>query len=189
MITKFLNENLSYDGHQIQALWALDEQNIKGSSIVSWIGSMDIKPEKVIDVEDKGLEIKADENINFIVEHFDAQPPNIRLCYHRQRMLVMILQNILTQYGVLASREGDDIYVDGRKLTVSIASVSQTSMKIHFGINITSKGTPNDVDTIGLLETGLIHRDDLNEIITLIMETYANEIETIEEDMSKTRAL
>ena len=104
-------------------------------------------------------------------------------------MLVMILQNILTQYGVLASREGDDIYVDGRKLTVSIATVSQTTMKIHFGINITSKGTPNDVDTIGLLETGLIHRDELNEIITLIMETYAKEIETIEEDMSKTRSL
>jgi hypothetical protein len=189
LITKFLNENLSYDGHQIQALWALNEQNIKGSSIVSWIGSMEIKPEKVIDIEDQGLEIKASENINFIIEHFDVQPPNIRLCYHRQRILVMILQNILNQYGVSSIREGDDIYVDGRKLTVSIASVSQTSMKIHFGINITSKGTPEDVDTIGLLETGLITHDDLMDIINLIMETYAKEIETIEEDLTKTRAL
>ncbi len=189
MITKFLNENISYDGSQIQPLWALNKKNIKGSSIVSWIGSMEIKPEKVIDVEDVGLEIKADENINFIVEHFDAQPPSIRLCYHRQRLLVMILQNILTQYGVYSVREGDDIYVDGRKLTVSIASISQTSMKIHFGINITSKGTPDDVDTIGLLETGLIHENELNEIINLIMETYTNEIKTIEEDISKTRAL
>ena len=101
----------------------------------------------------------------------------------------MILQNILNQYGVSASREGDDIYVDGHKLTVSIASVSQTSMKIHFGINITSNGTPDDVDTIGLLETGLITKDDLLDIINLIMETHAKEIETIEEDLTKTRAL
>ena len=98
-------------------------------------------------------------------------------------------QNILVQYGVYAIREGDDIYVDGHKLTVSIASISQTSMKIHFGINITSKGTPSDVDTIGLLDTGLIHRDELREIIDLIMETYVNEIGTIEEDLTKTKSL
>ena len=39
MINHFVEENTCYDGSQIQPLWALDQMGIKGSSIVSWMGS------------------------------------------------------------------------------------------------------------------------------------------------------
>lgn len=188
MINHFVEENTCYDGNQIQPLWALDQLGIKGSSIVSWMGSMEIEPSKIIDVEDVGLEIKSSEMIHFIVEHFDCQPTNIKLCYHRQRILVMILKDELAQWGVQCTRSGDDLFVGDGKLTVSIATISATSMKIHLGINITSKGTPEDVETIGILETGNISRNDLFKIINNVSEAYIGEIESIERDISKTRA-
>jgi hypothetical protein len=188
MINHFVEENTCYDGNQIQPLWALDQLGIKGSSIVSWMGSMEIEPSKIIDVEDVGLEIKSSEMIHFIVEHFDCQPTNIKLCYHRQRMLVMILKDELAQWGVQCTRSGDDLFVGDGKLTVSIATISATSMKIHLGINITSKGTPEDVETIGILETGNIGRNDLFKFINNVSEAYIEEIESIERDISKTRA-
>jgi hypothetical protein len=188
MINHFVEENTCYDGNQIQPLWALDQLGIKGSSIVSWMGSMEIEPTKIIDVEDVGLEIKSSEMIHFIVEHFDCQPTNIKLCYHRQRILVMILKDELAQWGVQCTRSGDDLFVGDGKLTVSIATISATSMKIHLGINITSKGTPEDVETIGILETGNIGRNDLFKMINNVSEAYIGEIESIERDISKTRA-
>lgn len=188
MINHFVEENTCYDGSQIRPLWALDQMGIKGSSIVSWMGSMEIEPSKIIDVEDVGLEIKSKEMIHFIVEHFDCQPTNIKLAYHRQRILVMILKDELAQWGVQCTRIGDDLFVGNGKLTVSIATISATSMKIHLGINITSEGTPEDVKTRGVLETENISRDDLLKLVNNVSEAYVEEIESIERDISKTRA-
>ncbi|MEN4007333.1 MAG: DUF366 family protein [Methanobacteriaceae archaeon] len=187
---KKLKECMLYDGSQIEPFWAFKELKLKGSSIVSWIGSMEIKTAKIIDYEDVGFEIKSDEMLHFIIEHFDVQPADIRTCYHRQRIFVMIVRDILSEFGIQTSRKGDDVYFDGKKLSVSIATCSNSSMKIHFGMNIKDKGTPDDVDTIGLIEC----KDDLdNEKISAlsskICKTYINEIESIEEDITKTRVL
>ncbi len=188
IIDQFVEENMCYDGSQIQPLWALDKMGIKGSSVVSWMGPMEIDPLKIIDVEDVGLEIKSDKMIHFIVEHFDCQPTNIKLCYHRQRILVMILKDELSKWGVESTRSGDDLFVGTGKLTVSIATISPTSMKIHLGVNITSEGTPEDVETVGLLESGTIEEFDLLKITKNISKSYINEIESIEMDISKTRS-
>jgi uncharacterized protein len=189
IIDQYVKENMCYDGSQIQPLWALDKMGIKGSSVVSWMGPMEIDPKKIIDVEDVGLEIKSDKMIHFIVEHFDCQPTNIKLCYHRQRILVMILKDELSKWGVESTRSGDDLFVGAGKLTVSIATISTTSMKIHLGVNITSEGTPEDVETVGLLEIGNINESDLLKIIKKVSNLYINEIESIEMDISKTRGL
>ena len=188
IIDQYVKENMCYDGSQIQPLWALDKMGIKGSSVVSWMGPMEIDPKKIIDVEDVGLEIKSDKMIHFIVEHFDCQPTNIKLCYHRQRILVMILKDELSKWGVESTRSGDDLFVGTEKLTVSIATISTTSMKIHLGVNITSEGTPEDVETVGLLEIGNINESDLLKIIKKVSKLYINEIESIEMDISKTRS-
>ncbi|BDZ69774.1 hypothetical protein GCM10025861_02910 [Methanobacterium petrolearium] len=74
---------------------------------------MNIQPDELIDYEDVGLEIKSDEMLHFIIEHFDAQPADMRLCYHRQRILVMIVQNLLREIGIITHRKGDDLYCDG----------------------------------------------------------------------------
>ena len=149
---KHVDEIFEYDGSQINPSWAFQEFGIYGSSIVTWIGPVNITPDNLKDFADVGLEIKSNYMVNFICEFFDQQPTNMRVAYLRQRLLVMIFREILTEYGISTKREGDDIFVENRKLSISIASVSLSSAKIHFALNLEDKGTPDDVETIGLFD-------------------------------------
>lgn len=189
---KHVEDIFEYDGSQINPSWAFNEFGIYGSSIVTWIGPVNITPDNLKDFADVGLEIKSNNMVNFICEFFDQQPTNMRIAYLRQRLLVMIFREILTEKGVKTTREGDDIFVDGRKLSISIASVSLSSAKIHFALNLEDKGTPRDVDTIGLydIEDGKIfNKDNLRDLIFDVVERFIDELETIEKDISKTKVL
>ncbi|AEG19146.1 DUF366 family protein [Methanobacterium paludis] len=187
-----LENGTSYDGSQIQPMWAFKQFGIKDSSIVSWIGPMEIRSDELIDYEDVGIEIKGGEMINFIIEHFDVQPADMRLCYHRQRLFVTIVKDILDNHGIKTRRDGDDLYVekgdkDG-KLSVSIATCSVSSMKIHFALNLTERGTPDDVETAGLLECGsVLKRENIPDVADEVCSNYIKEISSIESDITKTR--
>ncbi|WP_407393294.1 DUF366 family protein [Methanobrevibacter sp.] len=191
---KHVDEIFEYDGSQINPSWAFQEFGIYGSSIVTWIGSVNITPDNLKDFADVGLEIKSNYMVNFICEFFDQQPPNMRIAYLRQRLLVMIFREILTEYGIQTIREGDDIFVDNRKLSISIASVSLSSAKIHFALNLEDKGTPDDVATIGLFDINVndepvFTQDNLLDLINETVKRFINELETIENDISKTKVL
>ncbi len=192
MITyKHLEEIFEYDGSQIDASWAFNEFGIYGSSIITWIGPVNITPDNLKDFADVGLEIKSNNMINFICEFFDCQPANMRIAYLRQRLLVMIFRECLFEKGIVSTREGDDIFVNGRKLSISIATASLSSMKIHFAVNIEDKGTPGDVETIGLfdIDPEIFNVDTIEDFIFDIVNRFINEIETIERDISKTNLL
>ena len=191
---KHIDEIFEYDGSQINPSWAFQEFGIYGSSIITWIGPVNITPDNLKDFADVGLEIKSSNMVNFICEFFDQQPTNMRIAYLRQRLLVMIFKEILTEFGVKTTREGDDIFVDGRKLSISIASVSLSSAKIHFALNLEDKGTPGDVDTIGLYDIKVNDKQVFTEknLLDLVKDTvnrFINELETIENDISKTKVL
>ena len=189
---KHVEDIFEYDGSQINPSWAFNEFGIYGSSIITWIGPVNITPDNLKDFADVGLEIKSNYMVNFICEFFDQQPTNMRIAYLRQRLLVMIFREVLTEKGVKTTREGDDIFVDGRKLSISIASISLSSTKIHFALNLEDKGTPSDVDTIGLydIEDGKIfNEDNLKDLIFDVVQKFIDELETIEKDISKTKVL
>ncbi len=192
---KHIDEIFEYDGSQINPSWAFQEFGIYGSSIITWIGPVNITPDNLKDFADVGLEIKSKNMINFICEFFDQQPTNMRVAYLRQRLLVMIFREILTEYGIESKREGDDIFVNGGKLSISIASVSLSSAKIHFALNLEDKGTPGDVDTIGLFDikdsddNQIFNNDNLLDLINNTVQRFIDELETIENDISKTKVL
>ena len=191
---KHVDEIFEYDGSQINPSWAFQEFGIYGSSIITWIGPVNITPDNLKDFADVGLEIKSNYMVNFICEFFDQQPTNMRVAYLRQRLLVMIFREILTEYGILTKREGDDIFVENKKLSISIASVSLSSAKIHFALNMEDKGTPDDVETIGLFDIKVNGEHVFNNgnLLNLINETvsrFIDELETIENDISKTKVL
>ena len=174
--------------------WAFQEFGIYGSSIVTWIGPVNITPDNLKDFADVGLEIKSNYMVNFICEFFDQQPPNMRVAYLRQRLLVMIFREILTEYGIQTKREGDDIFVDDGKLSISIASISLSSAKIHFALNLEDKGTPSDVETIGLYDIKVngeqvFNQNNLLDLINKTVKNFINELKTIENDISKTKVL
>lgn len=191
---KHIDEIFEYDGSQINPSWAFQEFGIYGSSIVTWIGPVNITPDNLKDFADVGLEIKSNYMVNFICEFFDQQPPNMRVAYLRQRLLVMIFREILTEYGIQTKREGDDIFVDGGKLSISIASISLSSAKIHFALNLEDKGTPSDVETIGLYDIKVngeqvFNQNNLLDLINKTIKNFINELKTIENDISKTKVL
>ena len=107
---KHVDKIFEYDGSQINPSWAFQEFGIYGSSIITWIGPVNITPDNLKDFADVGLEIKSSNMVNFICEFFDQQPTNMRIAYLRQRLLVMIFKEILTEFGVKTTREGDDIF-------------------------------------------------------------------------------
>ena len=186
-----LKNGTSYDGSQIEPYWAFKTFGIKDSSIVSWMGPMNIHPNNLIDFEDIGIEIKGDKMLHFIVEHFDTQPANLNLCYHRQRILVMIVKDLLNDFGMTTSREGDDLFFEKEtkrgKLSVSIATCSVSSMKIHFALNLTEEGTPDDVETSALLESGLnIGIVEVEQLAETACDKYITEISSIKSDITKT---
>ena len=189
---KHVEDIFEYDGSQINPSWAFQEFGIYGSSIITWIGPVNITPDNLKDFADVGLEIKSNYMVNFICEFFDQQPTNMRIAYLRQRLLVMIFREVLTEKGVKTTREGDDIFVDGRKLSISIATVSLSSAKIHFALNLEDKGTPSDVETIGLYDIddgNVFNENNLKDLIFDVVNRYIDELETIEKDISKTKVL
>ena len=186
---KHIDDNFEYDGSQINPSWAFQEFGIYGSSIVTWLGPVNITLDNLKDYADVGLEIKSDMMANFICEFFDQQPTNMRVAYLRQRLLVMIFCEVLAEYGVGCVRKGDDVFVDGHKLSISIASSGLSSLKIHFAFNLRDSGTPEDVDTIGLLDIDVFSEDNLKEFIFKVVDNFISELKKIEDDISKTKVL
>ena len=69
-----------------------------------------------------------------------------------------------------------------------------SSAKIHFALNLEDKGTPDDVDTIGLYDIEVdsqkvFNEDNLLDLINETAERFIDELETIENDISKTKVL
>lgn len=186
MIYKILTEPLKYDGSQIAPLWAYS-MGIMGDSIVIFHGPMDVSFENMKDFEDEKAEktIMGDDLIHIIVERFDS-PASMRLAYYMQRLLITCVRDVLEKRGIRTTRNGDDLFIDGGKLTVSIASAGVSSEKIHCGINITTKGTPEDVRTAALGDFGI---EDWKPIAREIAETFSHEANDIESDIVKTKSL
>ncbi|MDI6730858.1 MAG: DUF366 family protein [Candidatus Altarchaeum sp.] len=182
----------NYDGSQIKPLWAKEKFGVSENNIVVMTGSMDVRFENMIDMNDLRDQkaIKTDKAIHFLIEHYDSK--DIRLAYYRQRIFCITVEEILRKYNVDVERKGSDLYVKGKKLSVSIATVGKTQ-KIHFGINLTTKGTPADVKTIALEnfkcffdEKGL-NNAKAEKFIDEILKQYIFDVEKIEMDIKKTK--
>ncbi len=154
---------------------------------------MDIHQDNIVDYEDQGKEIKGDKLLHFIIEHFDVQPADLRLCYHRQRLFILMVQDNLEKLGLKTQREGDDLYhVTGSdkkaKLSVSIATCSNNSMKIHFAMNISSEGTPSDVEITSLIDCIRdLTTEKVDQMADNIVDDYIKELSSIEKDITKTK--
>lgn len=71
-----------------------------------------------------------------------------------QHLLSCEVYEVLLEKGIATlSRCGNDIFFDGRKLSVSIATRSPVSVLVHMGLNIDTRGTP--IPTSGLTEMGI----------------------------------
>ena len=178
-----LPDKFDYDGSQIYSLWAFNNFGVLDDSVAVFRGSCDVKIEHMIDLEDRRANesIQSEDMVSFIIEHFDST--DLKLIYARQRLFTAIVREYLAGIGVQTTRQGDDLFLKGKKLTVSIASTSAVSQKIHFGINVSHDVYGN------MKEAGIEEDDQVTSFMYEAGEAYIREIEDIERDLRKSRPL
>ncbi len=174
MKTKLIEHEIKYEGWQLSPHWIYKNFKLQGDAIVAFVGECEVKLTEMVDIEDviNNEPIYSKSMLSFISEQF-----NVGLVegVFRQRLLICIIKEALEKRGYKITRNGDDLFFEDKKLTVSIATKSVNSILIHTGINISSEGAP--VKASGLAsELGL---SDIKEFAKEIMDKYSQEIDDI----------
>lgn len=157
MKSKYINKKMFYDGAQLRPLYAYENFNVLGDSIISWQGGCDVSFDHMVDYEDKltASAIRSDLMLHFIIEVFDK---NLFSAVSLQRLFASIAKDMICELSskVNIYRSGDDLYVTKNnkdyKLSISIASISSVSSQIHFALNCTNKNTPVPTCSLGDLK-------------------------------------
>ena len=174
MKTLFIDKEIKYIGSQLAPHWIYKNFKIQGDAIVAFCGECDVKLTEMVDIEDviNNEPIYSKYMLSFISEQF-----NIGLIEGvlRQRLLMSTIKEALEKRGVVVRRDGDDLFINDKKLSVSIATKSMTSVLIHTGVNILAEGAPIPVSA---LKTDL-NIDDMKEFAIEVMKNYSEEIEDI----------
>jgi len=165
MKTYFSAEDIHYDGSQLKSLYGYLHHGVQGDSIVGWIGGCHVPKSHMVDGEDlrADSEIRGDKMLHFILEKFDV---DLYAGVAIQRLMAAMAIDILNEFlrqsgggglsGQHLRRDGDDIFLGERKLSISIATRSPVSVMIHFAVNIVNEGTP--VPTLCLQDLGISPR-------------------------------
>ena len=184
MKTLFVDNEIKYEGWQLAPHWIYKNFKIQGDAAVAFVGECDVKLTEMVDIEDviNNEPIYSKSMLSFITEQF-----NVGLVegVFRQRLLICIIKEALEKRGIKVVRDGDDLFVENKKLTVSIATKSLTSILIHTGINIDSTGAP--VAACGL--TNDLGITDIRMFAEEILCKYAEELDDIVLASTKVRGV
>ena len=184
MKSKFIDKNIVYIGSQLAPHWIYKNFNIQGDAIVAFIGECKVDLSEMVDIEDviNNEPIYSKLMLSFITEQF-----NIGLIEGvlRQRLLITIIKELLEGKGIFVIRNGDDLMIDNKKLSVSIATKSINSVLIHTGLNILSEGAP--VAASGLQSE--LEISDIKDFANTVMKHYIEEIDDIVLASTKVRGV
>ena len=180
----FIEEEIKYIGSQLCPHWIYKNYKIQGDAIVACVGECEVKLTEMVDIEDviNNEPIYSKSMLSFISEQFGV---GLTEGVFRQRLLICIIKELLEEKGVFVVRNGDDLMINGKKLSVSIATKSITSVLIHTGLNILSEGAP--VAASGL--TSELGITDIKEFAIEVMNRYVEEIEDIKLAGTKVRGV
>ena len=169
-----IENEIKYIGSQLAPHWIYKNFNLQGDAIVAFIGECEVKLSEMVDIEDviNNEPIYSKLMLSFISEQFGI---NLVEGVLRQRLLITIIKELLEEYGIKSIRRGDDLIIDGKKLSVSIATKSINSILIHTGLNILSENAP--VEASGL--TSELGITDIKTFALEVMKRYSDELDDI----------
>ena len=184
MHTKLIDTEIKYIGSQLAPHWIYKNFKLQGDAIVAFIGECEVALTEMVDIEDviNNEPIYSKLMLSFITEQFGVE---LVEGVFRQRLLICIIKELLEERGVFVVRNGDDLMINNRKLSVSIATKSTTSILIHTGLNILSEGAP--VKASGL--TSELGIEDVREFALEVMKRYSEEFEDIKLASTKVRGV
>lgn len=181
MKSLYIDNQINYDGTQLSSLYAYLNHKVLGNSIIAWQGPCSISFDHMVDGEDllENATIAGSLMVHFIVEVFER---DLFAGVLIQRLLASIVRDQLQAHSSHSlTRDGDDIYLEDKKLSISIATRSPVSTMIHFAVNVSNEGTP--VKTLSLEDLGV----DPRAFAQLIMQKFAAEYESITKATQKVR--
>lgn len=180
MKTHAVPGRVDYDGTQIHSLWAYRTFGVQGDSIVAFQGGCEIPFTNMVDLEDvrRKSRIASPMMLHFIAEHFDL---DLEKAVLRQRLLAAIVRDEL---GGDVRRDGDDLFLGPGKLSISIATLTPVSSKIHFGINI-ERALDVDVETRSLQDLGV----EATDLARRVLAQYAAQIDGIHDARTRVRGV
>lgn len=166
------DKTILYDGSQLRPHWIYENTNLLGDTIVSFRGGCSISLDKMVDLEDRQGKktIYSEDMLHFIFESFHFSLREMVLWQH---LFAAIVMGMAASKGkkLTCIRKGNDIYIDDKKLSISVATVSSISTLLHFGINISSENTP--VPTISLNDLEFDVNLFAREVLAKLKEEYA----------------
>ena len=183
---KFLATQETYDGTQLISLQNYLQHKILGDSIVAWIGPCDVHVEHMVDGEDllENAKICGSSMLHFIIEKFDS---SLFAAVAMQRLFASVVKDEVQllaknrEQALALIREGDDLFVGGKKLSISIATQSPMSSLVHFAMNVSNAGTP--VPTLSMQDLELLPKPFAESV----MAKFCNEIESMVQATQKVR--
>jgi len=168
--TRLLAGTHPYDGSPLGGHWAYTQHGIQGDSLLVFEGPCEVKIEALADLEDAqaGAFIYSQRMLHFVLELFG---PSLEEAVSRQWLMAATAQDELNKRLKKArvERDGNDLWVGKRKLSVSIGAPTGVSVKVHLGINVIGAGAP--VPAIGLKDLGLTTRP----VALALMERFADD--------------
>jgi hypothetical protein len=181
-ILKEGEERIPYHGPELRPHFILSRFRIEGSALVAFRGPCEVMTEHLVDWEDRLQNdcIRAAEMVHILGEFFGI---TLKEGIWIQRLLVSEILAMLLARGICASRSGDDLFVSGKKLSVSIVTVSPVSVLLHLGINIDPTGAP--VEAIGLSE--LLPAGEIPAWMDRILSRFQDEYKSVERAAVKVR--
>jgi hypothetical protein len=179
---KILEDTIRYTGEELRSGWVREHTGLIGDAAAAFIGPCLVPTENLVDMDDarSGAHIESAMMAHIIIEHIKCP---LQVAVLRQRLLASLLRELLNSAGLNAHRDGDDVYLEMRKLTVSIAAPSEVSSLIHMGINVDPQGAP--VPAAGLEDAGIEARDLLGRLLDL----YSRELADCSHAERKVRAV
>lgn len=172
------DRTIKYDGLQLAPHWIYRNFDILGDCVVAFTGECQVALNEMVDIEDvkANAPIYSPWMLHVIAEFFGV---DLHATVYRQRLLIVTAKELLeSMVERKVVRDGDDLFLarpDGAqgKLSVSIATASNSSTLVHTGFNIETEGTP--VPTVGLKELGI----DPAEFGQQLLQRYTAEMEDI----------
>jgi hypothetical protein len=181
-VYRIIEEPVAYTGRELRSGWVTQITGLTGDAAAAFLGVCEVPTENLVDMDDAaaGDFIRAGQMAHVIVEHPDCP---LALAVLRQRILVCNLCDILRESGRPARRSGDDIHIEDKKLTVSIAAPSPSGSMIHLGINVDPEGAP--VAAVGLNDMGI----DAKRLLAELLQRYGDELASCAHAASKVRGV
>ena len=180
--TGWIEDEMEYTGSQLRGHFVRETGGIKTDGVIAFAGMCRVSVSELVDLEDaeEGAVIRAEKMLHFIGEHFDCC---LREANFRLRLFASIVMDLLRENGARPGlvRRGDDLYLEERKMSVGVATMTPVSAVFHFGVNIDPAGAP--VQAAGLAEFGI----DPQGTALSVLDRYRQECETVEMAVRKVR--